>query len=191
MLGATLGIAALQTSEYFGSGRDPVRLGSAHSRNAPYRVFRSADGYFGMAAGNNALWRAVCDTIARPDLFADERFASPSTRAKHQDALLVLLEEVFTKESTTTWLTRFRAAGVPCAPINSYSEVLVDPQVEHMGWVQPIDLPNGIRTKTFIAPVKLSGSSQPIRLQPPALGEHNDEVLGPLREALGATSTAR
>ena len=47
MLGATLGIAALQTSEYFGSGRDPVALGSAHPRNAPYRVFASSDGYFG------------------------------------------------------------------------------------------------------------------------------------------------
>src|SRR6218665_1815352 len=51
-LRATLGIAALQTSEYFGSGRDPRALGSAHPRNAPYRVFRSQDGYFAMAAGN-------------------------------------------------------------------------------------------------------------------------------------------
>jgi crotonobetainyl-CoA:carnitine CoA-transferase CaiB-like acyl-CoA transferase len=190
MLGATLGIAALQTSEYFGSGRDPVRLGSAHPRNAPYRVFRSADGFFGMAAGNDALWRAVCDTIARPDLLDDERFVSPTTRAQHQDALLVLLEDIFTRQATTHWLERFRAAGVPCAPINSYSEVLVDPQVEHMGWVQPLDLPNGVRTKTFTAPVKLSGAAQPIRLRPPALGEHNDEVLGPLRARTKAGSEA-
>ncbi len=189
MLGATLGIAALQTSEFFGSGRDPVRLGSAHPRNAPYRVFRSADGYFGMAAGNNALWRAVCTTIDRMDLFADERFATPSTRARHQDALLLLLEDEFAKDTTATWLERFRAAGVPCAPINSYSEVLADPQVEHMQWVQPIDLPNGVRTKTFAAPVKMSGASQPIRSRPPALGEHNDEVLGPLRRADRAKGT--
>ena len=40
MLGATLGIAALQTSEFFGSGKDPVRLGSAHPRNAPYQAFK-------------------------------------------------------------------------------------------------------------------------------------------------------
>lgn len=191
MLGATLGIAALQTSEYFGSGRDPVRLGSAHPRNAPYRVFRSADGYFGMAAGNNALWRAVCNTIERLDLLDDERFATPSTRAVHQDALLVILETEFAKASTATWLERFRAAGVPCAPINSYSDVLADPQVEHMQWVQPIELPNGVRTKTFAAPLRFSGVGLPIRLRPPALGEHNDEVLGPLRtarDAVGATS---
>ena len=186
MLGATLGIAALQTSEYFGSGRDPVRLGSAHPRNAPYRVFRSRDGYFGMAAGNNALWRGVCDVLARADLLDDERFATPSTRARHQDALLVILEQEFARADTATWLDRFRAAGVSCAPINTYSQVLADPQVEHMQWVQPLELPNGVRTRTFASPMRFSGEGLPVRLRPPALGEHNDEVLGPLRAGRGA-----
>jgi len=190
MLGATLGIAALQTSEYFGSGRDPVCMGSAHPRNAPYRVFRSQDGYFGMAAGNNALWRSVCEVVERQDLLADERFQSPTTRAKHQDALLDILETEFARAGTAAWLERFRAAGVPCAPINSYSEVLADPQVEHMQWVQPLDLPNGQTTRTFASPLRMSGQGLPVRLRPPALGEHNDEILGPLRAARAAESTA-
>lgn len=182
MLGATLGIAALQTSEYFGSGRDPAPLGSAHPRNAPYRVFRSQDGYFGMAAGNNALWKAVCDTVSRPDLLADERFTSPTLRAKHQDALLVILEEEFAHADTATWLERFRAAGVPCAPINTYSGVLADEQVAHMDWVQPLELPNGVRTRTFASPLRFSGEGFPVLRRPPALGEHNDELLGALRK---------
>lgn len=182
MLGATLGIAALQTSEYFGSGKDPVALGSAHPRNAPYRVFRSQDGYFAMAAGNNALWKSVCDTIGRQDLLADDRFTTPTLRAQHQDALLLIMEEVFMQSDTATWLQRFRLAGVPCAPINAYSQVLADAQVAHMDWVQPIQLPNGAVTRTFASPLRFSGAGLPIRRQPPALGQHNDEVLGPLRE---------
>lgn len=181
MLGATLGIAALQTSEYFGSGRDPVALGSAHPRNAPYRVFRSSDGYFGMAAGNNALWRSVCEVVNRPELLDDARFATPSTRAANQDALLLVLEAEFAHATAVQWLERFREAGVPCAPINSYSQVLADPQVEHMGWVQPLELPNGARTRTFAAPVRFDGQGAPIRRRPPALGEHNEQVLGALR----------
>ena len=183
MLGATLGIAALQTSEFFGSGRDPVQLGSAHPRNAPYRVFRSRDGYFGMAAGNNALWRAVCETMGREDLLGDERFTSPTLRAKHQNELLVILEADFEQADTATWLERFRAAGVPCAPINTYSQVLDDPQVAHMEWVQALELPNGVRTRTFGSPMRFSGQGPAIHRRPPALGEHNDEVLGPLRGA--------
>ncbi|MCG8594947.1 MAG: CoA transferase, partial [Kiloniellales bacterium] len=51
MLGTSLAVAALQTSEFFGTGKDPRKLGSAHPRNAPYQAFRARDGYFGMAAG--------------------------------------------------------------------------------------------------------------------------------------------
>ena len=83
MLGATLGIAALQTSEFFGSGRDPVKLGSAHPRNAPYQAFRCKGGYFGMAAGNQALWKSVCEVVGRDDLLADARFADTSLRARN------------------------------------------------------------------------------------------------------------
>ena len=186
MLGATLGIAALQTSEYFGSGVDPKPLGSAHPRNAPYRVFKSQDGYFGMAAGNNALWRLVCNVVNRPDLLEDARFATPTTRAKHQDALLVILEQHFRTAGTAHWLEKFRAAGVPCAPINTYSQVLADPQVAHMGWVQELELPNGEVTRTFGSPVRMGGQTPPIRMRPPSLGEHNDEILTPMRAAIPA-----
>lgn len=181
MLGATLGIAALQTSEFFGSGRDPVKLGSAHPRNAPYQAFRCKGGYFGMAAGNNALWKGVCVTVGREDLLADPRFTDTSARARNQTALREILEALFEADDAQTWLARFRAAGVPCAPINTYSEVLADPQVEHMGWVQPVDLPNGVRTRTFGLPVRFDGQTTALRRRPPALGEHNEEVLGALR----------
>lgn len=180
MLGATLGIAALQTSEYFGSGRDPIKLGSAHPRNAPYRVFKAKDDYFGMAAGNNALWRSVCQVVGRMDLLGDERFQNPTTRAKHQDALLEILELEFARDTAAVWLERFRDAGVPSAPINSYSQVLSDPQVEHMEWVQPITLPNGVQTKTFVSPVRIDSKTLEIRQRPPALGEHNAEIFSSL-----------
>lgn len=187
MLGATLGIAALQTSEYFGSGKDPGRLGSAHPRNAPYQVFEAGSGFFAMAAGNNALWRAVCDTVERPDLLDDERFESPTTRATHQEVLREILEREFARADAASWLERFRAAGVPCAPINAYSEVLADPQVEHMNWVQALTLPTGRETRTFTSPLKLSGAGAAVRRAPPALGEHNEEILAPLRTRLEDT----
>ena len=186
MLGATLGIAALQTSEFFGSGKDPVKLGSAHPRNAPYQAFKCRDGYFGMAAGNNALWRAVCEVVQQPEWLSDARFLSPSSRAQHQDQLRQMLEELFVQADASVWLDRFRAAGVPCAPINTYSEVLNDPQVRHMNWVQPMTLPNGVQTRTFASPVQFDGQSVPVRRAPPALGEHNEQILGPL--SAGASS---
>ncbi|QGZ63351.1 CaiB/BaiF CoA transferase family protein [Paraburkholderia acidisoli] len=186
MLGATLAIAALQTSEYFGTGRDPQKLGSAHPRNAPYQAFRARDTWFGMAAGNDALWRAVCETVGRPALGNDPRFANPTLRARHQDALREILESIFEADDASVWLARFRAAGVPCAPINTYSEVLADEQVAHMAWVQPVELPNGVTTRTFVSPVRFMGEAAVIRARPPALGEHTAAVF----QALDASTPA-
>jgi crotonobetainyl-CoA:carnitine CoA-transferase CaiB-like acyl-CoA transferase len=177
MLGAMLGIAHLQTSELFGTGRDPVPLGSAHPMNAPYAAFRCRDGYFALAAGTNKLWEATCDGIQRPDLAKDPRFASPSLRAKNQNELRDLLEVEFQKYDAARLLDLFAQRGVPCAPINRYSQILADPQVEHMGWVAETELPNGKMTKTIISPQHISGEATQVYRRPPALGEHTDEVL--------------
>lgn len=185
MLGATLGIAALQTSEFFGSGRDPAKLGSAHPRNAPYQAFRARDAYFGMAAGNDALWRSVCRTVGRADLAEDPRFASTALRAANQEALRDILEEIFAADDAAAWLARFREAGVPCAPVNTYSQVLADPQVAHMGWVEEITLPNGASTRTFGPPVKFSAFDTSIRRAPPALGQHGAEIFSAAASDVG------
>jgi crotonobetainyl-CoA:carnitine CoA-transferase CaiB-like acyl-CoA transferase len=177
MLGATLAIAALQTSEYFGTGRDPQKLGSAHPRNAPYQAFKARDTYFGMAAGNNALWKSVCSVVGRPELESDARYTSTTLRAQHQVELRDTLEAILANHDAEHWIARFREAGVPCAPINTYSQVLADMQVEHMEWVQPLELPNGVQTRTFASPVKFSGQTPEIRMRPPGLGEHNAELL--------------
>jgi crotonobetainyl-CoA:carnitine CoA-transferase CaiB-like acyl-CoA transferase len=174
MLGTTLAIAALQTSEYFGNGRDPVKLGSAHPRNAPYQAFRAKDGHFVMAAGNDDLYRRACEGIGRPELAADPRFATTALRARNQAALRDILEAVFARHTAEECLAIMRRQGVPCAPINRYSEALADPQVDHYGWVQPLELANGARTRTFGSPL---GRGTPVRRRPPALGEHTAEVL--------------
>lgn len=67
---------------------------------------------------------------------------------------------------------------MPCAPINGYADALADPQVEHMGWVQPLTLPSGSETRTFVSPLKFSGEGFPIYREPPALGQHNAELFG-------------
>ena len=177
MLGASLGIAALQTSEYFGTGKDPGKLGSAHPRNAPYQAFQASDGYFAMAAGNDRLWQSVCQVVEHPEYVDDPRFKSTSERAVNQIALKELLEADFGQQPVEHWLAAFGDAGVPCTPINSYSQILSDPHVAHMEWIEDLTLPSGIETKTFISPVNFGEQRLGVRRPPPELGEHTDEVL--------------
>jgi crotonobetainyl-CoA:carnitine CoA-transferase CaiB-like acyl-CoA transferase len=181
MMGATLGVAALQTHAYFGSGESPGRMGSAHHRNAPYQAFRAKDGYFAMAAGNDRLWRSVCEIVDRMDLFEDPRFRRVADRSDNQVALAGLLEQEFARFSVAELLDACIARGVPCAPINDYGQALQDPQVAHMEWVEDVALPGGGTSKTFAPPLRLSGKKVAIRRRPPALGEHGDEILAELK----------
>lgn len=181
MMGATLGVSALQTSQYFGSGIDPEPLGSAHPRNAPYQAFRAKDGYFVMAAGNDKLWLSVCEITGLTQLPADPRFKAQIDRAANQRALKDLLEAVFLTQPVSHWLRLLAAAGVPSGPINSISQALADPQVEHAGWVSQLKLPGGGVTRTFGWPVGISGWVGPDIRSPPALDEHGADIRAELR----------
>ena len=185
MFAATLGISALQTSEYFGNGRNPRKLGSAHPRNAPYQAYAAQDGWFAIAAGNNKLWQQVCAVVGTPALLADARFASPSLRAQHQGELKALLDPHFAARSVEHWLQGFAAAGVPCAPINGYSQALADPQAAHLQLVQPQTLPNGHLTHTVGCPVRIDGQVLQVNTSPPAL----DDSGAALRERFNAPQT--
>ncbi|WP_225879133.1 CaiB/BaiF CoA transferase family protein [Zeimonas arvi] len=176
MFATTLAIAALQTSEYFGTGRNPRKLGSAHPRNAPYQAYRARDGWFAIAAGNDRLWRSVCEVVAMPELLADERFATTTLRAANQVALKDLLEARFVLDDAAQWLARFEKAGVPHAPINGYDEALADPQAAHLELVRPMTMPGGTDTKTFVCPVRIDGAPVVVNTRAPALGEHEDEL---------------
>ena len=177
MFGCTLAISALQTSEYFGTGVSPRKMGSAHPRNAPYQAFRAADGHFAIAAGNDGLWRAVVRAVGNEPLAEDPRFLTPTLRARNQAALKEILEQRFVERDVAHWIETFRAAGVPHSRINTYAEALADPQVEAMGWVQEIELPSGARTRTFGSPIRINGRNLPISQRPPALGEHSHDAM--------------
>lgn len=177
MLGSLIGVSALQTSEYFGTGASAGRLGSAHPRNAPYQAFKASDDYFVIAAGTDKLWHQVCEAVGLPDLKDRPEFIDQPSRAKNQKQLADILEDKFQQNTAKYWIHEFEKRGVPASPINTYADVVNDVHVQHMGIVADLVLPNGVQTKTTNFPISLSSYKLDIHRSPPRLGEHNEEVL--------------
>lgn len=177
MLGSSMAIAALQISEFFGTGVAPIALGAAHPRNAPYQAFSAADGDFVMAAGNDKLWKSVCDIIDQPELAKEPRFLTTTDRARNQTELEAIINRAFADRTVKDVIAVLEQAGVPCSRINSYSEALQDEQVEHNQWVQKIGLPSGREISTFGPVISVDGVNLPIRSDPPVLNAHRTEIL--------------
>ena len=177
MLGSVLGISALQTSEYFGNKQPPKRLGTAHPRNAPYQGFYGSDKPFVIAAGNNKLWKEVCEATGLEELFTDPRFVNQTARAKNQKELAALLQKVFSTKPAESWIAEFDQRGVPSATVNDFSEALASPMAQSLNIVRDLPLPNGSSIPTVGFPVKVKGYEFSVYRKPPLLGEHTNEVL--------------
>jgi len=169
-------------SSYLNGDETPKRWGTAHASIVPYQALRTKDGYLIVGCGNEKLWQALCKVIDAPALAADPRFQSNVDRVKHRGVLIPLLEERMARRTTAEWDRLVGEAGIPCGPINSMEQVFADPQVKHLQLVQEVAHPVAGRVKVIRHPVSMNGTPFPVRLPPPALGQHTDEVL---RDVLG------
>lgn len=164
-------------ANYFSSGRDTQRLGTAHSLIAPYQVFRAADGRMVIGAGNPKAWLGVCEVLGHPEWATDPRFDHPQRRVQHRHELEVLIEAVLARGTVADWCARFDAAGVPAGPVNTAGQALEHPQVREVGMV--IDVPDGRGgvTRGIGTPVTLAGKSDANTSPAPLVGEHSVAVL--------------
>ncbi len=163
-------------ANYFATGENPPRVGSAHTNLVPYQPFPTRDGFVNVAVGSEGLWQKFCEALEVP-FAADPRFATNAARVAHRRELLDLLDPVFKRRTTAEWVACLLGAGVPAGPIYRMNEVMTDPQVLHREMVVDLEHPRAGRIKVNGVPVKLSETPGAVRMPPPVLGEHTDEVL--------------
>ena len=166
-----------QAGNFFATGVNPERLGSAHPTIAPYQAFKAADSYFVVAVGNDSLWKRFCNALGLNDLLTDARFATNPDRVRNKEELTRALEEVLAAKPSAEWLKIIDSAGVPCGPVHTLSEVFEDPQVLYRRMVEEVQHPRAGRIKVVGVPIKMSDTPGSVRTAPPMLGEHTKEVL--------------
>ncbi len=167
---------------YLAAGEVPEPLGADHPVIAPFGAFKAKDGYLALAASKEAMWRAVCDVLGRPDWKVDPRFASVPLRREHRDVIRGMLEEVLSTRPVAEWVELFLKAGVPCGPVSSVPEAAADPQVQARQMIVEVPHPHGGAIKMTGTPVKLSRTPARVQDPPPTVGQHTGAILA---EVLG------
>ena len=173
---STLGWLANRGQEYLVSGEDRGRMGNGHPTIVPYQTFDASDKQIAVAVGNDAQFGRLCEAIGREDLAADERFATNPDRVASRDELVEILQRELSERTADEWVERVRAAGVPCGPVNTLAEALADEHLSSTDMLQEIEHPLAGVLRMVASPMLFDGERPPVRLPPPTLGQHTEEV---------------
>jgi CoA:oxalate CoA-transferase len=178
MLDCQVAILENAIARYAATGEVAGPIGARHPSITPFAAFEAKDGWFVIAAGNDALFQKVCDVVGQPALAKDPRFKTNALRTDNQATLAELLAERFAKKPAAHWLELFDAAGVPTGPINKVDQVLADPQVRSRNMVvTATDAESGPLTMAG-NPIKLSTFADPdTRAAAPRLDANRQAIL--------------
>jgi crotonobetainyl-CoA:carnitine CoA-transferase CaiB-like acyl-CoA transferase len=181
LLDSTVSWMTYMAAEYFATGHNPKRMGSAHPTIVPYQCFKTKDHEFiTVAIGNDKLFRKFCKAIQMDELAEDLRFATNPDRVANRADLVALLEKTFLEKTRREWLMVLADAKLPAGPVYSMEETFSDPQVLHRQMLMKVYHPKAGEIDQVGIPMKFSETNPEIRLPPPLLGEHSDAILSTL-----------
>jgi crotonobetainyl-CoA:carnitine CoA-transferase CaiB-like acyl-CoA transferase len=150
------------------SGKEGGRSGSETPMLAPYKAFQASDKYIVIAAGNDNLFAKLCNVLGCEGWVSDPRFASNKDRVANRAALNEAIENLTRQRTAQEWSDALSAVGVPCAPMQTTSEVIAHPQTAALGMLE--STPDGAMTLVS-SPLRFNGVRPGIRSAAPSVGE--------------------
>lgn len=144
-----------------------------------------------LAAVSDSHWQTLCRILDWPDLLANASLASNNDRVRARDAwLLAELRQRLAHRSMTEITSLFEQHGLPYARITRPEQLLDDPHLTATHGLDTVHLVDGIHAgkpvHAALLPLRLNHQRLHTRHNPPALGEHTQEIL----HSLGIPDTA-
>lgn len=188
MLDAQLAIQEHSLAITAATGVPPGPTGARHPTITPFSTYRASDGFFVIAAGNDAIFARLCGALALP-LADDPRFASNAARCENVHLLKRLIEAVTLGNGVAHWIAALEAAGVPTGRVQDMAAVMRDPQIIARNMVLPIAARGAGPGFTASGnPIKMTGLEEPTTRPPaPALDGDRAAILAWLEDDASGT----
>lgn len=156
------------------TGKQPARHRSGNPNVVVFQALPTADGEVVVAAANDRLFFKLAKAVGYPEWTEDPNYASNALRVQNKAVLIPLLEAVFRQQPSDHWLEVMEQAGIPCAPIQNFEQVIADEQTKALDIIQ--NIPN-IDLPVVALPISFDKQRPRVTAQAPQVGEHNDQYL--------------
>ncbi|SFC67199.1 Crotonobetainyl-CoA:carnitine CoA-transferase CaiB [Polaromonas sp. OV174] len=182
--------------QYAMTGKHPAPMPARDNPWAVYDVFTVKGGeQIFLAAVSDAQWQTFCTVLGFDDLKGDAALATNNQRVGVRPALLKDLAERLATRSAAELSSLMEKAGLPFAPIRKPEDLFDDEHLLATGGLADVRLPDGPKAgqtvKTTLFPITMQGQRLGVRLHPPTLGEHTQELLAGLGYSAGDIENLR
>ncbi|MDH3287933.1 MAG: CoA transferase [Betaproteobacteria bacterium] len=145
---------------------------------AVYDTFDTADGekvFIGVVT--DSQWKIFCESFGLRDFLADPGLKTNPQRVEARSRIIPVVAGVFGGLTKVEAMQRCEKLGLPFAPITRPEDLFDDPHLNASGGLVPLELPNGMKSKSPALPLEMNGRRLGTRLGLPRVGEHTRDLL--------------
>jgi formyl-CoA transferase len=129
--------------------------------------------------------RDICEALEIEDLSRYPHYKDFDAQMARRPELQAIFRESFARNSTAHWIARLEGVDILCAPVRSLPEALKDEQTIINKMILEAGETAAGPIRLIGSPIDMSAAQVTVRISPPQLGQHNDEILASLSEVQG------
>ena len=174
------GLMAVQAgwnAQFFATGRQPPRSGTASPVTAPNQSLRTNDGYLNLAVVSDRHFVEMCLLLNLEALIEDPRYGDNPSRVENRESLAEAIEAVLVQKPTDHWMQVLGHAGLAVGRLLDLRSVFEDPQVIHNEMVVEMKHDCAGTIKVTGSPLRLDGEPARAITAPPVLGADTRRIL--------------
>ena len=178
MLDCQIAILENAIARYLAKNEIPEPMGSRHPSITPFEAYKTKDSYIIIAAGNDKLFKNLCNVLQIQEISIDERFSTNSLRSENVDQLKKIIEEKLSLKTTDVWIKEMEQLKIPCGPIFNIKQAVENPQVQERNMIISSFHKKIGEFKSAGNPIKLSTyKDEKTRGDIPDLDEHREKII--------------
>jgi crotonobetainyl-CoA:carnitine CoA-transferase CaiB-like acyl-CoA transferase len=177
MLDVAMILMSSHLAGYLRNGTHPKPHGNRHA-HATNGAYETKDGLLMLGASNLRQQRRLWTVLGRPDLVKRSNDERDADHARETE----VLTEILKTRTADEWEEFFQARHVPAARVRTMGEAVGDPQTASRGVIHRHAGAPGIEGGfgVPVAAFTFAHDGPRIDTPPPAVGQHNEEILAEL-----------